>query len=133
MPLRKDDIEKHARKSLRYFSHDADAMNDEKLKRLKKRFGWSGYGRWWHICEILANNEGHRISFISEIDKEILSDDLEFESIDDLSEFLQFLCDVRLLINDDGLIYSERMNANANYFGTRRASGKKGGKARDSR
>ena len=39
-----------------YFSHDYNARNDEKIKRLIRKHGMQGYGVVWSIVEDLYNN-----------------------------------------------------------------------------
>jgi len=39
-----------------YFSHDYNCRNDEKIKRLLRKHGMSGYGIFWSIVEDLYNN-----------------------------------------------------------------------------
>ena len=39
-----------------YFSHDYNARNDEKIKRLIRKHGMQGYGVFWSIVEELYNN-----------------------------------------------------------------------------
>jgi hypothetical protein len=39
-----------------YFSHDYNARNDEKIKKLIRIHGWTGYGLFWAIIEELYNN-----------------------------------------------------------------------------
>lgn len=39
-----------------YFSHDYNARNDEKIKRLIRKHGMQGYGVFWAIIEDLYNN-----------------------------------------------------------------------------
>ena len=39
-----------------YFSHDYNARNDEKIKKLIRIHGWVGYGLFWAIIEELYNN-----------------------------------------------------------------------------
>ncbi len=39
-----------------YFSHDYNARNDEKIKRLIRKHDYLGYGLWWAIVEDLYNN-----------------------------------------------------------------------------
>ena len=34
-----------------YFSHDYNARNDEKIKRLIRKHGMQGYGVFWSIVE----------------------------------------------------------------------------------
>jgi hypothetical protein len=46
-------------KNTHYFSHDYNAREDEKIKRLIFKHGWNGYGLYWAIIEMLYINEGH--------------------------------------------------------------------------
>ena len=39
-----------------YFSHDYNARNDSKIKRLLSKHGYLGYGLFWAIVEDLYNN-----------------------------------------------------------------------------
>ena len=39
-----------------YFSHDYNARNDEKIKKLIRKHGMQGYGVFWAIVEELYNN-----------------------------------------------------------------------------
>jgi hypothetical protein len=39
-----------------YFSHDYSARNDEKIKRLIRKYKYLGYGIYWAIIEDLYNN-----------------------------------------------------------------------------
>ena len=43
---------------MRYFSHDSDAREDMKCRYLRSRYGMAGYGRWWVLCEMLAQQRG---------------------------------------------------------------------------
>ena len=36
-----------------YFSHDANAKNDEKIIKLRMKLGWEGYGIYWAVVECL--------------------------------------------------------------------------------
>ena len=39
-----------------YFPHDYDAMQDEKIKRMLRKHGMTGYGLFWAIIELLYAN-----------------------------------------------------------------------------
>ena len=39
-----------------YFSHDYNARNDSKIKKLLSKHGYLGYGMFWAIIEDLYNN-----------------------------------------------------------------------------
>jgi hypothetical protein len=44
------------KKDTYYFSHDYNARTDEKIKKLIRKHGMSGYGVYWAIIEDLYNN-----------------------------------------------------------------------------
>ena len=47
-------VAERAREPMAFFSHDSHAASDIKCRRLIRRFGMEGYGRWWLLCELLA-------------------------------------------------------------------------------
>ena len=127
------DIEAEAAKPMDWFKHDADAYSDIKCRRLLRRLGMAGYGRWWRLCEIMASTNGHRPSIESEEDAEILAEELQLDSVDELMAYLRTLADVGLIsMPGDGTIASDRMLSNAITFGTNRANGRLGGRPRKS-
>lgn len=123
-----------------YFPHDSNASNDIKCQRLIRRLGWSGYGRWWRVCELLASNKGHVIPFSTEEDKLILGDVLQFGDgsnfcellcIEEVTAFVDQLLSIGLLQTDEnGCLENPRMHENALSFGKKRAAGRKGGRPR---
>ena len=40
-----------------YFSHDANARNDEKILMLRAEHGWEGYGLYWLLVEMMFENK----------------------------------------------------------------------------
>jgi hypothetical protein len=125
------DVMSEAAKPLPYFSHDSNAAEDIKSRRLIRRGGYEAYGRWWRLCELMAFNTGHRIPISTNEDMDILCDDLKFSTRKDLMDFVQMLTDVGLVSVDalgDGELASERMDRNAAAVGKQRAAGKLGGR-----
>lgn len=67
-----------AKDSSFYFSHDYNARNDEKVKKLLRVHGMVGYGVFWAIIEDLYNNANEMqldcdgIAFDLRVDKEIV-------------------------------------------------------------
>jgi hypothetical protein len=39
-----------------YFSHDANARQDEKILMLRADHGWQGYGIYWALVEMMFEN-----------------------------------------------------------------------------
>ena len=44
-------------KDVYYFSHDANARNDQKILMLRAEQGWQGYGLYWALVEMMFENE----------------------------------------------------------------------------
>lgn len=64
-----------------YFSHDANARNDEKIISLRMKLGWEGYGIYWALIEMLRESNGYelemdynRIAFALTSDSETIKD-----------------------------------------------------------
>lgn len=65
-----------------YFSHDANARNDEKISMLRAEHGPAGYGVYWMLIETLfessdvklSHNKIKGIAFVNNIDIALLSD-----------------------------------------------------------
>lgn len=125
------EIEAEAARPMKYFSHDSNAASDIKCRRLLRRLGMEGYGRWWRLCELLAATDGHKLSIETEEDAEIIAEELHLDGHQELMRYLQVLVDVGLIhMPGDGYVWSERMLTNAEYFGKLRANGKRGGRPR---
>lgn len=131
MKINEDALAEDARKPMDYFSHDADAASDIKCRKLIRRCGMAGYGRWWRLCELLASASGHAVSARTEEEVEMLADDLMFDDPSELVDFLSTLCEIGLLSGmGDGEFTSERMLQNALKVGAKRAAGRLGGRPR---
>lgn len=125
------EIEAEAARPMKYFSHDSNAAQDIKCRRLLRRLGMEGYGRWWRLCELLAATDGHKLGIETEEDAEIIAEELHLDGHQELMRYLQVLVDVGLIhMPGDGYVWSERMLTNAEYFGKLRANGKRGGRPR---
>ena len=76
-----------------YFSHDYNCRNDEKIKRLLRNHGMTGYGIFWSIVEDLYNNSNQLM-----LDYEGIAYDLRCE----INIVMSILNDYDLfIINDD--------------------------------
>lgn len=121
-----------------FFPHDADAANDMKCRKLIRRCGFEGYGRWWRLCELLASTSGHAIPVDTTEDLEILAEVLRFDSgcfgdefiaAEECKSFIETLLEIGLLKrNKDMFVENSRMRKNALYYGQQRANGRKGGR-----
>ncbi len=132
-------IDERAREPMAFFPHDSNAASDIKCRRLIRRSGVEGYGRWWLLCELLAATKGHAIPIESEEDVLVIADALKFGSsafdeylvIEDCKKFIDCVIELELVrLTDDGKIVSDRMTNNSQYFGRQRFNGGKGGRPR---
>lgn len=131
MKLDEGTLSEDSLKPMGWFSHDSNAASDVKCRKLLRRCGMAGYGRWWRLCEMLASNSGHSVSARTEEELEMLADDLMFDDPTELVDFLSCLCEIGLLSGmGDGEFSSDRMMENAAKFGKKRAAGKMGGRPR---
>ena len=129
--LKHDEIAAEASKPMDYFPHDSAAYSDVKIRKLVRRCGMEGYGRWWRLCEILAATKGHRLCLSCEEEVEMLADDLMFDGSAELVDFLSTLSSVGLIDGfGDGEVWSARMLENSMKVGRMRAGGKMGGRPR---
>ncbi len=62
-----------------YFSHDCDARYDSKILRLRRKYGWEGYGLFWAIIEKLRvegdytlESDYENIAFEMQADAEVI-------------------------------------------------------------
>lgn len=61
---------------IKWFKHDANAVLDSKLRRLRTKYGLEGYGLYWYCLECVARNvERHNLTFELEEDAELISVD----------------------------------------------------------
>lgn len=88
-----------------YFSHDANARQDDKILELRAEFGWEGYGLYWAIIEMLRDSSNYTYPSNA---KAGLGLSLNIAK-DKLEKFLNFCFEVKLLVNDNGVFYSESL------------------------
>lgn len=122
-----------AAEPMEYFSHDADAAQDIKCRKLIRRQDMAGYGRWWVLCELLAGIKGHIFCIRTEEELDLLAESLYFDEVEDCKAFLDDLAEIGLINADayqDGIIGSERMGRNSLFLAKKRAASKKANEAR---
>jgi 5-methylcytosine-specific restriction endonuclease McrA len=81
-----------------YFSHDYNCRNDEKIKRLLRKHGMSGYGIFWSIVEDLYNNSNQLM-----LDYEGIAYDLR----SDIDTIKSIINDFDLFIIEDNMFGSK--------------------------
>ena len=61
---------------MKWYKHDSNAHNDAKLKRVKNKFGITGYGIYWYCIELIASKvDKKNLSFELEEDAELIAID----------------------------------------------------------
>lgn len=96
-----------------YFDHDNKSHTDAKIIKVKKKFGYEGYGWWWLILEKIHEQEGI-------LPADDIPDIAYDERIDEerFNEFIGFCISIGLLFRDDksNTIYNKRMLADINAY-----------------
>tara|TARA_Y100001963_G_scaffold100401_1_gene138205 strand:+ start:952 stop:1824 length:873 start_codon:yes stop_codon:yes gene_type:complete len=110
-----------------YFSHDSNARNDQRLMKLRMKYGPEGYGIYFMIIEILRDTENYTLHID---DIESICFDLRAEK----EKVLDILKNYNLFVFDGDFFYSKslsrRMEKLDKIKEKRRESGKLGGKAK---
>ena len=90
-----------------YFSHDADMRNDNKIKALRRKFKVEGYGIWCMLIEHLTDTNHFKYEY-NDFNLELLSGDFDVNPIL-LKEIIEYCILLKLLVNKDGYIYSQKL------------------------
>jgi hypothetical protein len=94
---------------LKWFKHDADASNDAKLRKLRLKYGATGYGIYWYCLELIARNvEKHNLTFELEHDAILIGDDFKLSG-DFVQEMMAYMVDLGLFENSDGVVTCLKM------------------------
>jgi len=90
--------------NISYYSHDSNSHNHWKFKVLRKRYGWSGEGKFWALNNMIADAEWCMLDLTDEGKKMAVATDLDFDP-KGLDEFIQYLTHVSKLVSEkDGCI-----------------------------
>lgn len=116
-----------------FFSHDTNARHDPKISALKSDYGIEGYGRYWIIVEMLAEQKDYELTLngwgIRAIATECQTDK------DAIKKFIQdCINEYELFKNNDKHFWSESLKKRMKYKDKlrekKREAGKKGAKVR---
>lgn len=106
-----------------YFSHDANARNDIKIIKLRRKLGMAGYGIYWCVIEILRETSEYKLP-IEHID------DIAFELKVESETLTSIINDFGLFTVNDGFFCSTRLCKSMGMYNDYRdklsAAGKKG-------
>lgn len=84
-----------------YFSHDTNTRQDPKVAALLNKYGFEGYGRFWALVEILADQKGYKLPIQKEWQWHGTAAALQME-IQKAKEFIQDLIENLELFRTDG-------------------------------
>lgn len=94
---------------MKWFKHDSNASTDAKLKKVKLKYGMSGYGLYWHCLELICSDiEKTHITFELEHDAEIIAFDTGI-NVQVVNEMMAFMIDLELFEQSNGRITCLKM------------------------
>jgi len=94
---------------MRWFKHDSDACADAKLKKVKMKYGMSGYGLYWHCLELICSDiDVTHVTFELEHDAEIIAFDTGI-SVELVNEMMAYMVDLGLFEQSQGKITCLKM------------------------
>lgn len=88
-----------------YFQHDYNAHNDEKIIKLRMKYGWAGYGVFWALIEIMRESTDVVLS-LSELDAFAFRLHCDIN----LSHFVEDCVTWNLFKKDGNVFYSNRLH-----------------------
>jgi uncharacterized phage protein (TIGR02220 family) len=94
-----------------YFQHDSNAHNDEKIIKLRMKYGWQGYGVFWALIEIMRESTDVVLS-LSECNAFAFRLHCELNLI----EFVNDCIDWGLFKKEGNLFYSPRLHKNVSHM-----------------
>lgn len=101
-------------KEVYYFRHDANAHGDLKIKSLRKKYGWEGYGWWWYLIELLRSEDNYKLYYCDNT-FEGMSEDLKCEA-EKVREFIDYCIGKNLIVEEEGYIYAPRLSRDMEVY-----------------
>ena len=109
-----------------YFSHDSNARNDQRLMRIRMKYGMEGYGIYFATIEILREAANYTLEL-----KDIPT--IAYDLKVDLNLVEEIIFNYDLFIIDEKLFYSSSLKRRMERLDNKREklskAGRKGGKA----
>lgn len=95
---------------LPYFSHDNDARNHAKMRALRARYGWTGYGQFWALNEMIAGTLKAKLDLSRKVVRSATACELGMttEALDDFLLFLSDREECGLIHYENGIVTSDR-------------------------
>jgi hypothetical protein len=85
---------------MKWFKHDSNAHIDAKLKKVKHKYGITGYGIYWYCIELIALGvDAKNITFTLEEDAETIAIEWGLDQLK-VQEIMSFMVELNLFEND---------------------------------
>ena len=89
---------------MKWFSHEARASRDVKLRKLLMKYGYEGYGLYWYCLENICLGLEPDLSFELEQDSEILAHEGKMDTLK-VEECMKYMVSLELFdVNESGVI-----------------------------
>lgn len=90
---------------MKWFKHETDSMDSEKMKMLIHEFGFEGYGWFWRIMEIVAKkmDETGRCHYEQPVSEWCTNLKVKRKKLGLFLELIQFQTNIKLVISEDKL------------------------------
>ena len=90
---------------MKWFKHETDAMDSEKMKALIHEFGFEGYGWFWRIMEIVAKkmDETNRCHYTQPVSEWCLNLKVKRKKLSLFLELIQFQTNIKAVYSEDKL------------------------------
>lgn len=76
--------------NISYYQHDTNSHNHWKFKTLRRKYGWSGEGKFWALNNMIGESEYCILDLSDETKVMAVATELDFE-VSELREFISFL------------------------------------------
>ena len=89
---------------MKWFKHDSDASQDNKLQNVLLDYGLEGYGLYWHCLELIAGKvDSDNVTFELEHDARVIARNVGCTP-QKVEEMMRYFVNVGLFENADGVV-----------------------------
>jgi len=92
-----------------YFSHDNNMRNDMKIKALRRKYKFTGYGVYIMMLELLTEHDYFEIEW-NELSIELLTPDFDIDATE-LAEIIDYCIKLNLLQLTNGYLHCDKLTA----------------------
>ena len=104
---------------MKWFSHEARASRDVKLRKLLMKYGYEGYGLYWYCVESICLGLEPDLTFELDQDSEILAHEGNMDTLK-VEECMRYMCHLQLFdVDESGTISCMKLARFLGESGTR--------------